>query len=52
MAQVKEYKIHVSQAKIDRFLRRLDYTEYPESIEDGRWTYGAPVSVAPLALAT
>lgn len=56
MSQVKEYKIDVPQAKIDRLMRRLDDTEYPESIEDGGWTYGAPVSVvyplenAPIAI--
>ena len=49
MAQVKEYKIDVPQAKIDRLMRRLDDTEYPESIEDGGWTYGAPVSVTALS---
>ena len=49
MSQVKEYKIDVPQAKIDRLMRRLDDTEYPESIEDGGWTYGAPVLVTALS---
>ncbi|CAK1358557.1 unnamed protein product [Cercospora beticola] len=43
MAQVKEYKIDVPQAKIDRLLRKLDDAEYPEGIEGGGDNYGSQV---------
>lgn len=45
MAQVKEYKIDVPQAKIDRLLRKLDDAEYPEGIEGGGDNYGSQVLV-------
>ena len=49
MSEIKEYKIHVPQEKIDRLKRRLDETEFPTELEDDPgWQYGSPMYALPI----
>lgn len=44
---VREFKIQVPQAKLDRLRRRLeDFDDPPVEMEDAEWQYGPPLYVA------
>lgn len=43
VSEVKEYTINVPQEKIDRLMRRLEDTEFPQELEDAAWDYGSPL---------
>jgi hypothetical protein len=49
MANVKEYTIHVPDAKLKRLQQKLELVDFPEhQIEDAGWQYGTPLFVSSL----
>jgi hypothetical protein len=42
MSDVKEYKINVSQARLDWLRKKLDDYTWPEELENVGWDYGSP----------
>lgn len=44
MPDIKEYKINVSQEKLDRLKKKLELTDWPTELEDApEWQYGSPM---------
>ena len=44
MPEVREYKIDVPQAKIDRLMKKLDDVEWPTELEnEPGWDFGSPL---------
>jgi hypothetical protein len=43
-APITPYKIHVTDAKLQRLKQKLELTDFPQhEIEDAGWKYGTPV---------
>ena len=43
MSEIREYKIAVPQAALDRLQQKLALTELPDELDGAGWDYGAPL---------
>jgi hypothetical protein len=43
MADIREYRVAVSRAKIERLKQKLNHSDFPDELNSAGWDYGSPL---------